>query len=67
MKFILIASALNMQMTYTTEAECIKAVDMLKTQQIESVCIPRGTSSSEEMFANFFKMIEELEKKKVDR
>lgn len=66
MKFILIATALNMQMSYATEAECIKAADMLKTQKIQSVCIPKGTTNSEEMFTNFFKMIEELSKKKVD-
>ena len=67
MKFILIAAALNLQVTYPNEAECNKAIEMLKTQEVVGICIPKGESRSEEMFRNFMKIIEELQKKSVDQ
>ncbi|MEK9695812.1 MAG: hypothetical protein VW270_08605 [Candidatus Poseidoniales archaeon] len=66
MKFILIAAALNLQVTYPSETECNKAVEMLKSQEVVAICIPKGETRSEEMFREFLEMIEALQKKETN-
>ena len=40
MKFILIASALNLQLTYPTEDICNVALDAVKQKDSDAFCIP---------------------------
>jgi hypothetical protein len=61
MKFILIAAALNLQITYPSEDVCKQALDVVKEQDPKAICIPKGEDKSEDMFNQFFKMVDKLQ------
>ena len=61
MKFILIAAALNLQMTYPTEDVCRMALEEVKAQDPKAICIPKGEDKSADMFNQFFKMVDKLQ------
>ena len=61
MKFILIAAAMNLQMTYPSEDICKQALDIVKEQDPKAICIPKGEDKSEDMFNQFFKMVDKLQ------
>ena len=61
MKFILIAAAMNLQMTYPSEDVCKQALDIVKEQDPKAICIPKGEDKSEDMFNQFFKMVDKLQ------
>ena len=61
MKFILIAAAMNLQMTYPSEDICKQALDIVKEQDPKAICIPKGEDRSEDMFNQFFKMVDKLQ------
>ena len=60
MKFILIAAALNLQMTYPDEAVCKQALAEVIKQDSKAICIPKGESKEADMFDQFFKMVDKL-------
>jgi hypothetical protein len=60
MKFILIAAALNLQIIYPSEDVCKQALDVVKEQDPKAFCIPKGESKSDDMFDQFFKMVDKL-------
>jgi hypothetical protein len=60
MKFILIAAALNLQIIYPSEDVCKQALDVVKEQDSKAFCIPKGESKSDDMFDQFFKMVDKL-------
>ena len=61
MKFILIAAAMNLQMTYPSEDICKQALDVVKEQDPKAICIPKGEDKSQDMFDQFFKMVDKLQ------
>jgi hypothetical protein len=61
MKFILIAAALNIQMTYPNKDVCYEALDVVKEQDPKAICIPKGEDKSQDMFNQFFKMVDKLQ------
>ena len=64
MKFLLIATALNLQLIYPSEKVCNMALDELKEQDPKAVCIPAGeqpVDRANEMFLGFIDMIKKLE------
>ena len=61
MKFILIAAALNLQMTYPNQEVCQQALDTVIKQDPKAICIPKGEDKSEDMFNQFFKMVDKLQ------
>lgn len=65
MKFILIATALNLQITYPNENICNVALDAVKKHDNAAFCIPAGEDESDKMFERFKGMII-LHKKMVD-
>ena len=42
MKFLLIATALNLQLLYPNETVCNQALEKLKEQDPKAICIPAG-------------------------
>ena len=61
MKFILIAAAMNLQMTYPSEDICKQALDVVKEEDPKAICIPKGEDKSQDMFDQFFKMVDKLQ------
>ena len=49
MKFILIASALNLQLTYPTEDICSVALDTVKQRDSDAFCIPAPEDQVDEI------------------
>lgn len=67
MKFILIATALNLQITYPNENICNVALDAVKEKDTTAFCIPAGEDQSDATFRKFFDLIQELQKNQVDQ
>ena len=61
MKFILIAAALNIQMTYPNKDVCLEALDAVKAQDPKAICLPKGEDKSQDMFNQFFKMVDKIQ------
>tara|TARA_B100000212_G_C27262890_1_gene485324 strand:+ start:222 stop:440 length:219 start_codon:yes stop_codon:yes gene_type:complete len=61
MKFILIATALNLQFMYPSQEVCNIALDMVKEQDPKAICIPAGEQPIETMMESFFNMVKRLE------
>jgi hypothetical protein len=66
MKFILIAAALNLQMTYPDQAVCQQALDTVIKQDPNAICIPKGEDKNDDMFNQFFKMVEKMQNLEQD-
>jgi hypothetical protein len=67
MKFILIAAALNLQVIYPTEDVCRTALKEVLPQDPKAICIPKGEDKSEDMFNQFFKMVDKLQAEEKKR
>ena len=65
MKFILIAAALNLQMTYPSEDICKQALDVVKEQDPKAICIPAGETREQRFLSSFMNMVESLEKSRL--
>ena len=65
MKFLLIATAMNLQLLYPSETGCKQALDELKEQDPKAVCIPAGqpVDDVDRFFQSFFDMIIKLDEK----
>ena len=65
MKFLLIATALNLQLLYPSEDVCKQALEGLKEQDPKAVCIPAGqpVDDVDRFFQSFFDMIIKLDEK----
>ena len=65
MKFLLIATALNLQLLYPSETICKQALDELKEQDPKAICIPAGqpVDDVDRFFQGFFDMIIKLDEK----
>ena len=64
MKFLLIATAMNLQLTYPTEEVCKMALKEIKEQDPKAICIPAPEQSvdrANQMFESFIEMIRKLE------
>ena len=62
MKALLIVAALNMQLVYDDMAVCKQAQSELKTNNIDSICIPKGEDArSHDMMTSFIDMVMELQ------
>ena len=63
MKTLLIAAALNMQLTYDDMAVCKQAQAELTKNSIQSICIPKGKDTrTDDMFETFTQMIQQIQK-----
>ena len=65
MKFLLIATAMNLQLLYPSETVCNQALEKLKEQDPKAICIPAGQPVDEvdRFFQSFFDMIIKLDEK----
>mgnify|MGYP006229031217 FL=1 len=65
MKFLLIATAMNLQLLYPSEDICKQALEGLKEQDPKAVCIPAGqpVDDVDRFFQSFFDMIIKLDEK----
>ena len=65
MKFLLIATAMNLQLLYPSETVCNQALEKLKEQDPKAVCIPAGqpVDDVDRFFQSFFDMIIKLDEK----
>ena len=65
MKFLLIATALNLQLLYPSETVCNQALEKLKEQDPKAICIPAGQPVDDvyRFFQGFFDMIIKLDEK----
>ena len=64
MKFLLIATAMNLQLTYPTEEVCNMALKEIKEKDPKAICIPAPEQSvdrANQMFESFIEMIRKLE------
>ena len=70
MNFILLATAINLEITYPNQEVCELALERVKTQDQSAFCIPAGINESDQMFDQMFDMIKKmkaLENKTVDQ
>jgi len=65
MKFILIATALNLQLTYPTEDICNVALDSVKQKDSDAFCIPAPVDHVDEL-AEKMQSLMIIHKKMVD-
>ena len=65
MKFLLIATAMNLQLLYPSETVCNQALEKLKQQDPKAICIPEGqpVDDVDRFFQGFFDMIIKLDEK----
>ena len=65
MKFLLIATAMNLQLLYPSEPVCNQALEKLKEQDPKAICIPAGqpVDDVDRFFQGFFDMIIKLDEK----
>jgi|TARA_B100000214_G_C23760534_1_gene532042 hypothetical protein len=65
MKFLLIATAMNLQLLYPSETVCNQALEKLKEQDPKAICIPAGqpVDDVDRFFQGFFDMIIKLDEK----
>ncbi len=62
MKALLIVAALNMQLVYDDMAVCKQAQSELMSNNIESICIPKGEDvKTHDMMSAFIDMVQQLE------
>ena len=64
MKFILIATAMNLQLVYPSQEVCNTALEQIKEQDPKAICIPAPEQSvdrANQMFESFIQMIKKLE------
>lgn len=66
MKFLLIASALNLQMTYASEDVCQKALNVVKEQDKTAFCIPAGADEASVMFERFLDVMRRMRDMKLE-
>tara|TARA_B100000683_G_scaffold40981_1_gene36305 strand:+ start:400 stop:618 length:219 start_codon:yes stop_codon:yes gene_type:complete len=62
MKFLLIATAMNLQLIYPSQEVCQTALDNIKEQDPKAICIPAGEQPVETMMESFLDLIVKLEK-----
>ena len=62
MKFILIATAMNLQLVYPSQEVCNQALTDVIKQDPKALCIPAGEQPVDTMFDNFVNMIIKLDK-----
>ena len=65
MKFLLIATAMNLQLLYPSETVCNQALEKLREQDPKAICIPAGqpVDDVDRFFQGFFDMIIKLDEK----
>ena len=62
MKALLIVAALNMQLVYDDMAVCKQAQSELMSNNITSICIPKGEDvKTHDMMSAFIDMVQQLE------
>lgn len=64
MKFLLIATAMNLQLIYPTAEVCNTALEEIKAQDPKAICIPAPEQSvdrANQIFESFIEMIKKLE------
>ena len=70
MKWLLISVALNIQMTYPDQGVCNQALEQVKTQDMNAICIPKGEdkmdSQMNSVFNNFLGLVKELQKMELN-
>ena len=70
MKWLLISAALNLQITYPSQAVCNQALEQVKGQDMSAICIPAGENKMEtqmnSVFTNFLGVVQELQKMELD-
>ena len=70
MKWLLISAALNLQITYPSQAVCNQALEQVKGQDMSAICIPAGENMMEtqmnSVFTNFLGLVQELQKMELD-
>ena len=70
MKWLLISVALNIQMTYPDQNVCNQALEQVKTQDMNAICIPKGEdkmdSQINSVFNNFLGLVKELQKMELN-
>ena len=70
MNFILLATAINLEITYPNQEVCELALERVKTQDEGAFCIPAGINENDAVFDNMLDMVKKLqtiENKTVDQ
>ena len=70
MNFILLATAINLEITYPSQEICELALERVKTQDQSAFCIPAGINENDAVFNNMLDMVKKLqtlEDKTVDQ
>ena len=71
MKWLLISTVLHLQVTYPTEEVCNKALEQVRTQDMQAICIPAGEdkmkTQMDSVFTNFLNLVKELQKMELDQ
>jgi len=70
MNFVLLATAINLEITYPNQEVCELALERVKTQDQSAFCIPAGINENDAVFDNMLDMIKKLqtlENKTVDQ
>jgi len=65
MKFLLIATALNLQMTYPSEEVCQKALEQVKQNDPTAMCIPAGEDRLDHTLDRFLNLVQNLQSQSV--
>lgn len=67
MKFILVAAALNLQVTYPSDEVCQKALDRVLKNDPAAFCIPAGEDQTDQVFNRFFNLIKKIESTNITK
>jgi len=70
MNYILLATAINLEIVYPNQEVCEIALERVKTQDDSAFCIPAGIDKNDAVFDNMLDMVKKLqalENKTVDQ
>ena len=62
LKTILISSVMGLNITYPNMDICKQALAQVQPHDAKAICLPAGENKQQQMFNNFFSMVEKLKK-----
>jgi hypothetical protein len=62
LKTILISTVMGLNITYPSMDVCKQALDQVQPHDPKAICLPAGENKQQQMFNNFFSMVEKLKK-----
>jgi len=61
MKWLLVSTVMNLDITYNVEDHCLRALQEVIKHDKQAICIPAGENKSDQMFKDMLNMINKIQ------